>query len=261
MIAAIIQARMGSSRLPGKIMMDLCGTPVLGHIVERLKGSEKIDKIIVATGNGEENDEVREFCGKNGILCFSGSENDVLDRFFKAAKMAGAKSEDTIIRITADCPLIDFDVLDRMLDRFFVEGVDYMSNSAEPTFPDGLDCEAFYFKTLEEAWKNAKLASEREHVTLYIRNHPEKFSVSVFKNSEDLSYLRWTLDEQEDYELIKQIYEKLYFEKPMFLLGDVLNLLKDEPELTKINSKFMRNEGLEKSLKNDFVVGINDEEA
>ena len=242
---------MGSSRLPGKVMLDLCGKSVIWHIIERVKKSEKIDEIIIATSINKENDTIREFCLENEVKCYSGEENDVLDRYYKAVQLMEGYRDANIIRITADCPLIDPEIVDRVIDYHKIKKADYTSNCLEPTFPDGLDCEIFTFEILEEIWKQAQLKSEREHVTLYIRNNSDRYRIANYKNDEDLSNLRWTLDEAEDFKLINEIYEELYFDKEFFGMQDVMNLLQKRPELLEINVKYSRNEGLVKSIEED----------
>lgn len=254
LIIAIIQARMGSTRLPGKVLLDLSGKSVLEHVIDRLRQSKYIDQIIVATSNNEENKVISDLCDAKNVFCFSGSEDDVLDRFYQACKALDLESEDIVIRITADCPLIDYEIVDKTIQSHIDENNDYTSNTMQCTFPDGLDCEIFSFNILTEAWKNANLSSEREHVTLYIRNHPELFKLGGLTNNVDYSHLRWTLDEKEDFILIKEIYKNLYDENEFFKMEDVINLLEMKPELSDVNSSIMRNEGLIKSLKNDQIL-------
>lgn len=260
MVVAIIQARMGSSRLPNKVMLEICEKPVLWHVVNRTNKSNKIDKIVVATSEDGSNDVIRAYCAQNDIECFSGSENDVLDRYYKALKHIDIEDDDLVVRITADCPLIDPVVIDEVIERHIDTNSDYTSNCIEPTFPDGLDCEVFKASVLKRAWKEAKLKSEREHVTPYIRNHPEIFRIESYKGDKDLSDLRWTLDEEEDFQLIKEIYEQLYYETKMFSTKDILSLLENKPSLTNINSKHIRNEGLNKSLNEDRLIDETEEE-
>lgn len=251
MIYAIIQARMGSKRLPGKVMINIQGKPVLQLVVERVTQSNLINKVIIATSIESMNDNIRNFCVENNILVYSGSEDNVLDRFYQAAKINMVKQDDIIVRITADCPLIDPEIIDKVIEEFQNKNADYAANVINPTFPDGLDCEALRFSTLIKVWENALLTSEREHVTLYIRNHPELFNIVSIENNMDLSKLRWTLDEKEDLDLISSIYKNLYSINPFFRLKDILNLLEEKPELNHINSKYVRNEGLLKSLEID----------
>jgi len=253
-IVAIIQARMGSSRLPNKVMLEICEKPVLWHVVNRTSNSRKIDKIVVATSEDRGNDLIREYCAENGIECTSGSENDVLDRYYKALEHINIEDDNLVVRITADCPLIDPVIIDKVIERHIDTNSDYTSNCIESTFPDGLDCEVFKASVLKKAWKEAKLKSEREHVTLYIRNHPEIFKIESYKGDKDLSEQRWTLDEKEDFQLIKEIYEELYNENNIFLTDRILSLLENRPSLININSVHIRNEGLIKSLNEDSII-------
>ena len=253
-IYAIIQARMGSTRLPGKVLMNLSGKPVLEHVIDRLNQSNYINQIIVATSYEDGNEGIVDLCDLKKVFCFKGSEDDVLDRFYQACKNFNVGLDDIVIRITADCPLIDYEIVDKTIKLHLDENNDYTSNTMPCTYPDGLDCEVFNFEVLDNAWKNANLSSEREHVTLYIRNHPEMFKLGGLTNDIDYSDLRWTLDEKEDYILINEIYENLYSSNEFFKMDEILQLLEDKPELNDINSFIMRNEGLEKSLKNDQVL-------
>ena len=253
-IYAIIQARMGSTRLPGKVLMNLSGKPVLEHVIDRLNQSKYINQIIVATSNDEKNKAIFDLCDFKNISCFMGSEDDVLDRFYQACMYFNVKSDDIIIRITSDCPVIDYEIVDKTIKLHMDDNNDYTSNTMPCTYPDGLDCEIFSFDVLTKAWKNANLSSEREHVTLYIRNHPEIFKLGGLTNDVDYSDLRWTLDEKEDFILINEFYKNLYESNEFFKMGDILKLLETKPELNEINSFIVRNEGLEKSLKNDQVL-------
>lgn len=254
MIVAMIQARMGSTRLPNKVMMDLSGKPAIVQLINRLKYSKRIDKIIVVTTNHKADDVIEKICKEINLEYFRGSEEDVLDRYYKAYKENKLNENDTIIRITGDCPLIDPELLDKVVD-FYNEGkYDYVSNAIEPTFPDGLDTEVFRGKALEEAWLNASLKSEREHVTVYIRNHIETYKIGSYKGSKDLSNLRWTLDEIEDYEFIKEIYDALYKENEIFLMNQIEEYIKLNPQIVEKNIKFARNEGYQKSISKDEIL-------
>lgn len=255
MIYAIIQARMGSTRVPGKVMLDLCGSPVIEHVVNRLKKSTLIDEIIIATSTDSNNEPLIDFCIKNNVSYFVGSENDVLDRYYQTAKANNINDEDIIIRITSDCPLIDPFVVDKVIEEHISGNNDYTANVIECTYPDGLDCEVFNFSILKDAWLNANLSSQREHVTLYIRDNPNKFKLGNVENDVDLSDLRWTLDEKEDFIFINEIYKNFYSEDSFFAMDDIVDLLHKKPELLEINSKFTRNEGLIKSLKEDVDLG------
>ncbi|MBU0987486.1 MAG: glycosyltransferase family protein, partial [Proteobacteria bacterium] len=186
-----------------------------------------------------------------GLQVFRGSENNVLDRFFKAATMCGAKH---IMRITADCPLIDPDLLDTLIEYYFANRFDYASNCVPPTLPDGLDAEIFTFEALEAARKNAVRPSCLEHVTPYIRNHPERFKIGSWSFDRDLSYLRWTVDEHADFQFVQQVIEKLYPVNKNFRTDDILNLLDQDPRLMWINAHIARNEGFLKSLQADKIM-------
>ena len=255
MIYAIIQARMGSTRLPGKVMMDLCGSPVIEHVVNRLNESKLIDEIIIATSKDKNNQPIIDFCKKNDVGYFVGSEDDVLDRYYQTAIYYDVNDEDIVIRITSDCPLIDPFVVDKVIDEHISNNNDYTTNVLECTYPDGLDCEVFNFNVLKDAWLNANLSSQREHVTLYIRDNSDKFKLGNVKNDKDFSDLRWTLDEKEDFIFIKEVYKNLYNKDSLFNMDDVIQLITEKPELLDINSKFTRNEGLLKSLKEDVDLG------
>jgi len=244
--AAIIQARMGSTRLPGKVMRELAGRPMLWHVVNRVRRAEKVDQSLVATSVKSEDDTIEKFCSGIDVFCFRGSENDVLDRYYKAAREVGA---DVIVRITADCPLIDPAIIDRTIEIFLGGRYDYVSNIDPPSFPDGLDTEVFSFEVLDKIRRLASLNSHREHVTLYLRNHPARFRVGNLKSERDYSGLRWTVDEPEDLEFVRAVYS--HFENTEFGLDDIIKLLEDKPGLKEINTGIRRNEGLLKSLREE----------
>jgi spore coat polysaccharide biosynthesis protein SpsF (cytidylyltransferase family) len=247
-IICIIQARFNSTRLPGKVLFDLEGKTVLERVVERVSGSSLIDKIIVATTLCEEDSKITRLCSAKGIDTYRGSEEDVLDRYYQAAKLMDAYN---IVRITADCPLIDPKIIDKVIKTHLESKADYTSNILKETFPDGQDIEIFNFQALEKAWKNAKLTSEREHVTPFIRNNPGLFKLVNVENKEDLSSQRWTLDENRDYELIKSVYGYFNKKKIDFGMKDILKFIRKHPELEAINAAIARNEGYVKSLKED----------
>lgn len=252
-IIAIIQARVGATRLPNKVLLDLEGKTVLERVVERARSSRLIEDAVVATTVKKEDLKIVNLCSSKGIRVYAGSEGDVLDRYFQAARLLGAGH---IIRITADCPLIDSKVIDRGIGLHLSRKADFTCNTIKPTFPDGEDVEIFTFEAITAAWKNAKLSSEREHVTPYIKKHPEVFKLINFEHTEDLSLKRWTLDEKSDYRFIKLIYNKLYRKSKIFGMDSVFKLLKQHPEYEKINQKIVRNEGYLKSLKEDKVLNL-----
>ncbi len=247
-IAVIIQARIGSTRLPKKVLTDIEGHSMLWHLVNRLRHSKANPEIIIATSISDEDAQISKIAKNLGVKTFAGSIDDVLDRFYQAALKF---NPELIVRITADCPLMDPEVFDKVI-QFFLDGeYDYVSNTKPPTYPDGLDVEVFTFEALRKAWEEARLMSEREHVTPYIRENPEIFKLGNIENDIDLNEMRWTVDEKEDLEFVREIYKNLYSKKEAFLMGDILDLLKDKPELMKINSQFKRNEGYLKSLRED----------
>lgn len=250
MILAILQARVSSTRLPGKVLKPLLGKPMIIRQIERLKHSRRIDHLVVATSNHESDNELFEICQEYDIPCFRGDLDDVLDRFYQVAKLYNPEH---IVRITGDCPLIDPILMDEIIEFHINGNYDYTSNTIEPTFPDGLDVEVFKYSCLVEAKKNAKLPSEKEHVTPYIRQNPSNKKGS-FKNKIDLSNYRWTVDEPLDFVLVEKIYEALYQEDGLFTTKDVLNYLEKHSELKTLNSMYKRNEGYIKSLEKDKAI-------
>jgi len=237
---------MGSTRLPGKVLMPLAGRPVLAHVVERLSYCRTLSGAVVATTTEKADDAVAAFCATANVPCYRGSLHDVLDRYHQAARVHDA---DPVVRITADCPAIDPTIVDEVVTGFLTGGYDYYGLSGE--FPDGLDCTVFSFAALARAWREAKLKSEREHVGPYMEKHPELFKIGGYKKFTGLSHHRWTLDEPRDYEFLQIIFAMLYREGHPFLASDVLALLGLEPELLAINSNIIRNEGYLKSLAED----------
>lgn len=247
---AIIQARMGSSRLPGKVLKELAGKPVLWHVIHRVKRSQMIDEVVVATSFREEDLEIVKYCADRGIRVFVGSDEDVLDRYYQAARLLEPKN---VVRITADCPLHDADVIDRIIEKHISEDNDYTSNTMEETFPDGLDCEVMKFSVLEEAWKKAELLSEREHVTQYILKN-DQYKKGCVVSSVYLGNERWTLDTAQDYKFISKVFDELYSDNQEFGINDICFLLKQNPDIREINSTTIRNEGLLHSLANDHTI-------
>lgn len=235
-VAAIIQARMGSTRLPGKVMMKLQGKTVLDHVISRVKQSKEIDTIVIATTTKSDDATIAEEANRLNVKCFRGLEEDVLSRYYYAAKENKA---DVIVRITSDCPLIDSKVIDEAVLKFkalyAANAVDYLSNSIERTYPRGLDIEIVPFNKLEEAFNNADKPYQREHVTPYFYENPDRFTLVNYLNDADYSYYRLTLDTPEDFELITKIYEELYHGQHDFYLKELLELFERQPELYNIN--------------------------
>jgi len=246
-VTAIIQARMASTRLPGKVLMKVMGRPLMSYQIERLRFSKMIGKIIIATTTNREDDAIVELCQKEDIVFYRGSEDDVLDRYYQAAKEYGAEH---VMRLTGDCPLIAPDICDSIAKVYFESGVDYIRTGE--TFAEGLDCEIVGFGAIVKAWLEAKLRSEREHAMLYIRNHPELFKTMVKENDTDDSRYRITVDEQEDFLVVKTILENLYKAKGIcFSIGDIKDFFREDPDTYQLNARIIRNEGLLKSLQND----------
>jgi spore coat polysaccharide biosynthesis protein SpsF (cytidylyltransferase family) len=250
-IVAIIQARIGSTRLPAKVLKDLCGKPVLWHVVSRVKSSTAISDVMVATTVNPIDDAIAQFCQQNGVMCSRGSESDVLDRYFQAARAVRA---DHIVRITSDCPLIDPRVIDQTIHLHLRTQADYTSNTMIETYPDGEDVEVFTFASLQKAHTEAALLSEREHVTPYIKNHRTLFKLQDLAHIPDLSAKRWTLDDPEDYTFVKAVYDALYMNDPMFSMDDVLLYIAHHPEIERLNAHIQRNLGYKKSLEFDTKI-------
>lgn len=207
MIVAIVQARMGSRRLPRKTLALIQGKPMIGCVLERLQRAKTLDQIMVATSDRPMDDDLEVWLKRKGVTYFRGSESDVLDRYYQAARSVSAQ---TIVRITADCPLIMPDVIDRVVRDFQAGRADYVSNTQPPTYPDGLDTEVFSFSALERAWKEARSPDEREHVTLYLyRSGLFKTRNILAEHEENGSHLKWSVDHPEDLRLVRRIYRKL----------------------------------------------------
>jgi spore coat polysaccharide biosynthesis protein SpsF (cytidylyltransferase family) len=237
---------MGSSRLPGKVLMKSGnGMPLLYHVINQLRHCSKVKNLVIATTTNQEDDEIEKFADNNSVNVFRGSEKDVLDRYFQCAKKY---SFSTIVRITSDCPLIDPQIVDKVIERFFSGNYDYATNTLIRTFPMGTDVEVFSFSALETAWKNAQLPSEREHVTPHLRNKGNFKTINV-ENDTNISNLRLTVDRIEDFELINEILNNLSI-NPIHL-ENILELFSRKPELIEINKHINNNEGLDRSLKED----------
>ncbi len=244
MILGILQARTSSSRLPRKVMLPMAGAPMLARQIERLRRAERMDKLVLATSDRPEDDCVAELAEGAGIGSYRGSLDDVLDRYYQAA---APHAPSHVVRVTGDCPLADWEVVDRVIAHTLEGGYDYASNTLNPTWPDGLDVEVVTFAALETAWREATRQLEREHVMPFITSRPERFRLGSLEGERDLSGMRWTVDEPQDYEFVCRVYDALYERNPAFTTADVLALLEERPELTDLNTGFMRNEGLIRS--------------
>ena len=248
-VVCIIQARTNSSRLPNKALKKINGKPSICYVIDRVKKSKKIEKIILATTDKKQDSILLKIAKEKNILGFAGNENDVLKRFYQAAITYNA---DPIVRITGDCPLIDHTIIDEIVNFFLTQKFDYVSNTIPPTYPDGEDVEVFSFKTLKNAFENAKWKSEREHVTPYIEKNPKKFKIFNYANKSDLSSLRWCLDDKSDLKLIRAIYKKMS-PKNVFSIKEILKILEKYPFLTTINCDLKRNDNYFTLLKKDKI--------
>lgn len=232
----IVQARMSSTRLPGKVLRTVLGKPLLEYLWERLKKVTQAEQVVIATTTNRADDPIVEFCKTRGINFYRGSESDVLARYYETATKFRA---DCIVRVTADCPLIDPEIVDEAIIRFKDYGdeeCNYLSNTLERTYPRGLDCEVMSYDALEAAHTVARQLPEREHVTPYIYTHPHIFRLQSLTSETDDSRYRWTVDTEQDFELIKMMLEALYPVTPDFRLGDCLDLMERHPDWETINS-------------------------
>jgi spore coat polysaccharide biosynthesis protein SpsF len=248
LVIGVLQARMSSTRLPGKVLLPLSGVPMLTRQIERVRQAQSLDQIIVATSTAPADDAIAAECERAGVGCSRGSLDDVLDRFHQAVEPTSAT---VVVRLTGDCPLICPEIIDGVVALREQGQFDYASNAHERTFPDGLDVEVMTRAALTTAWQHGVLPSEREHVTPYIWKHPELFRIGSYRNPIDHSALRWTVDERADYALVSVIFERLYPANPRFRMADVLQLLVAEPELGRMNAGIVQNEGYLKSLDAD----------
>ena len=227
---AIIQARLGSTRLPGKVLLDLAGAPMLTRVVNRVRRAKNVDEVVIATTTETRDDALVQFCAEMPCPCYRGSENDVLDRYYQTARACQA---DVVVRITSDCPLIDPAVIDSVINGLELQQSEYSSNTIRRTYPRGLDTEAFTFSLLESVWREDRNPAWREHVTQFIVNHPERFGITQLSHDDDNSHLRWTVDTPEDYAFAQTIYR--HFGGDEFSWYDVLEVLAHNPEWAKIN--------------------------
>ena len=252
---AVIQARMGSNRLPGKVLKSILGRPMLWRIVERVRAAPSIAEVVVAVPDNPANEVLRQFCADNQIALFAGSETDVLDRYYRAAQQFKA---DPILRITADCPLADPQLIERLIQTYGCGRYDHIGVASgagaqlrpEGRFPDGLDAECFGFSALDRAWNEATDPRDREHVTRYIWNNKDMFHCGELTADQVYPKLRLTVDHPEDFELVTKIYESLYSEGRPFELADVMKFLENNPGLVDLNRKWTEAEDYRAVLEN-----------
>ena len=250
---AIIQARWGSSRLPGKILKQLGETTVLNHVLTRCLAIEGIDEVCCAVPRSIDSDPVAEEARRCGVTVVRGSEADVLARYYQAATQTGA---DIVMRITSDCPLIDPAICAELLTQFESNNVDYASNNTPPTWPVGLDCEVMSFKWLKKAAVEASRPSEREHVTPYIRNHEQVRQCNLASPNSEIALHRWTLDTPDDYRFMTEIFSRLSSYSDPFSWNSTLDIVTQEPALVSINAGMDRRAGYKQSLVEDAAAGF-----
>jgi spore coat polysaccharide biosynthesis protein SpsF len=234
-VIAIIQARMGSTRLPGKVLADIHGHAMLFHVVRRTESAKTLDRIVIATTTDPADDAIVAWCGEHKVNCFRGNEMDVLDRYYQAACQNNAEA---VVRITSDCPMIDPQIVDKTVSAFLSEQPDYASNTRVRTYPRGLDTEVMTFAALQRAWTEARRPYQRTHVTPYIYENPGLFKILSVTGEADHSAYRWTVDTREDLEFVRAVYSRLRSE--IFSFSDAMNLMKREPELAEINRSVLQ---------------------
>ncbi|GAB4468420.1 MAG: glycosyltransferase family protein [Burkholderiaceae bacterium] len=248
-VLGVLQARVSSSRLPGKVLRPLLGQPMIARQIERLRRARALQALVLATSTDPSDDALAQWAEAAGVPVFRGSLDDVLDRFVCAARAYEAKH---VARLTADCPLADPHVIDLVVARHLQAGADYTSNTIEPTWPDGLDVEVMTMAALETAAREAAAQYQREHVTQFIVRQPQRFRLQNVRGENDLSGLRWTVDEPADFELVETIYSALYPSNPAFCTADILAFLRDNPRWMTHNTRHARNEGLARSIAREL---------
>lgn len=247
-VLAILQARVSSSRLPGKVLKPVLGVAMLARQIERVRRAERIEQLVVATSVDAADDAIAALGADLGVPCHRGPLDDVLTRFILAARPYAPTH---IVRLTGDCPLADPALIDQVITHHLATAADYTSNTLPPTYPDGLDVEVVRMAALEVAAAEATRPAEREHVTLFIHQRPERFRLAAVRGDTDLSHLRWTVDEPADFELVTAIYRALYPANPAFITADIMAWLAANPAWLTHNTDHRRNEGLAKSLAAD----------
>lgn len=247
-IIGIIQARMGSTRLPGKVLKEVLGKPLLWFQTERLKLCKKTTKIIIATSRLEADNQIEKFCRDSSLNCFRGEEDDVLDRYYRCASLYKA---DVIVRITADCPLLDPYLTDKIID-FYLNNPAFDLVRTGATYPEGMGVEVFPFHNLEIAWREARIRNEREHVTVFLWKNDSRFKIKDLSLDKDCSFLRLTVDEELDFQVIKEVIEELYpTQGPAFTFDNLLALYQKKPQIFEKNMHLRRKEEYFRSLKEE----------
>ena len=247
----IVQARMGSERLPGKVMLNIDENPMLFYVINQLRYCKLADVIIIATTSNKEDDVIEKYAKSQNIECFRGNDGDVLDRYYQCAKKYNIS---TIVRITCDDPLIDPVIVDQTIRKFYSDDFDFVTNRMSRTFPFGTEVDVFSFESFSNLWKKAKKPSEREHVIPYYYNNSHDFSIFNISNPENLSHLSWSVDRKNDLLFVREIV--LRIKNRPILMNDILLLLKKEPKLMQINSNRIPDEGYLKSLDEDKSKGF-----
>lgn len=238
-VVALIQCRMGSTRLPQKVMMDLQGKPVIGKIYDRLKYCNTVDQIVICTADTPQNEPIVRYAQDNGLDCYAGSENDLVDRIYQMAKRFNA---DAVVRVTADCPLVDPKLVDQLVEAYIQDpALEYVTNILPPTYPDGLDLDVISTKALEKGWKRSRGdAFKSEWINHDLRSNPDIYKTKKFNLDRDLSHLRWTVDYPEDLVLVREIFKRLSPNGEVFHMDGVLKLMEEHPELGELNAKYVR---------------------
>ena len=258
MACAIIQARMSSTRLPGKVLKPIGTRPMLSYLIERVTAAKMLDKIILATSKTSEDDSIAKYCTENGILHFRGDLDDVLDRYYQTAKAFGCQH---IVRLTSDCPVVDPLVIDSIMEIYNAGSFDYVANTCPPegfSYPDGMDVEVFSMAMLEKAWMEARKPSEREHVTFYFWKNPDIFSTFRHDLEKDLSNYRLTVDYPEDFEVISRIISHLYPQNPLFSMQDIIKYLEANPEVKSLNANIQPFQGWASAIEKDRKTGVDE---
>lgn len=234
-IEIYVQARMSSTRLPGKVLKEVLGKPLLFYLTERLKRAHQADAVAILTTTSPKDEPIRSFCKENKILCYEGPEDNVLERYYQVAK---ERRPDAVVRVTSDCPLIDPQIIDEVILAYKTDSpdVDYVSNTLTRTYPRGMDTEVFSYDALEKTYLSAKSPDEQEHVTLFMYRHPEIFKLKNVACKKGNSGFRLTVDTEDDFKLINLLLHELYLKNPEFVLRDILDLLQKHPEWVKINA-------------------------